>query len=238
MMPASAARPAGAAQFVFDLSLPPALSAEDFVVAVANRAAVERVAAWRDWSSPVLLLAGPPGSGKSHLAAIWREGAGAALLSPADLDTLDPSPSSDRPLVLDDADAVSGHAGRERALFHLFNAVADRQNRLLLTASRPAARWPIGLPDLASRLRAAPMVLLEPPDEDLVTRLLAKLFADRQLAVAPAIVAFAALRLERSFDAVRTFVAAVDRESLARGRAVTIPLVRAILARADAGDER
>ena len=57
--------------------------------------------------------------------------------------------------------------------------------------------------------------------------MLFKLFSDRQLAVEPALVAYVALRIERSLDAARALVAALDREALARGG----PVTRAMAAR-------
>ena len=70
-----------------------------------------------------------------------------------------------------------------------------------ISARRPPARWPIALPDLASRLRAAPAAAIGPPDDALLAAVLVKHFADRQVRVAPGVIGFAVRRMERSFAA-------------------------------------
>ena len=56
-----------------------------------------------------------------------------------------------------------------------------------------------------------------------------KLFADRQLLVGEEVVAFLVPRLERSFAAAASAVAALDQAALAAHRRITVPLARAVL---------
>ena len=129
---------------------------------------------------------------------------------------------------------VDGLGGRidERALLHCYNGIAERGGHLLLTASAPPSHWPLALPDLASRLRLAPVAELGMPDDALLGALILKLFADRQIAVAPEVPAYVVPRIERTFEAVDTLVERLDRAALAEGGAVTVPLVRTVLAQA------
>jgi len=219
------------AQFVFDLSLPPALGPEDFIVADSNREAAEWVARWPGWPAPVLALHGAAGAGKSHLLGIWARRAGARRLAGEAVAAADPAGlAAAGAVALDDAERVAGDAAAERVLFHLYNLLKEAGGFLLLAAREPPARWPIALPDLASRLRAAPAVGLGEPDDVLLAQVLAKLFADRQLAVGPEIVQAMLARMERSFAEARRLVAAIDAASLAQGRSITLPLVRGVLA--------
>jgi chromosomal replication initiation ATPase DnaA len=133
-------------------------------------------------------------------------------------------------VAVDDAHAVAGSAVRERALFHLFNMVAEAGGRLLLIATVPAAGWGVVLPDLGSRLRAAPTVGLGPPGDDLLAALLVKLLADRQLRPPAEVVAYLVPRMERSCAAARRLAAELDRAALAAHRPITLPLARAVLA--------
>jgi chromosomal replication initiation ATPase DnaA len=80
-------------------------------------------------------------------------------------------------------------------------------------------------------VRAAPTVAILAPDEALIGALLVKLFADRQVRVDPAVVAFLVARMERSFDAARRLAAALDAAALSEGRPITVPLAGAVLAR-------
>jgi len=221
------------AQLSLDLGHRASFSGEDFLIAPCNQAAVAWLDRWPDWPGPGLAVYGPPGCGKTHLAHVFQAGAlragvGARLLSPADLGRAEP------PALVGAARAVTLDGGPplpERALLHLYNFIAERGGHLLLLSRQPPARWTVHLPDLASRLSAMPAVAIEPPDEVLTGALLVKLFADRQLAVPPEVIGYLTPRLERSFEAMRRFVDAIDRESLARHRNITLPLARELVER-------
>jgi chromosomal replication initiation ATPase DnaA len=116
-------------------------------------------------------------------------------------------------------------------LLHLINLLRERRGFLLLTARRAPARWRAVLPDLRSRLSAVPAAELAAPDDVLIEGVLVKLFADRQLRVAPEVVRFLAARIERSFAAARAAVAALDETALAGRREITVPLARELLRR-------
>ena len=214
-------------QLALDLGHRTALDADDFLVAPSNRDAVLWVDRWPGWPAPALVVHGPPGCGKSHLAHVWRARSGARALAPEGLVRGAPGD------LLGEANCAvvedCGAAGDERALMHLYNLVAERRGHLLLTAAKPPSRWPIGLPDLRSRLVAAPAVAIGAPDDGLIGAVLVKLFGDRQLRVGAGVVEFLLARMERTFDAARRIVAALDRESLAGGRNITVPLARQVL---------
>lgn len=211
----------------------PALSGEDFLVAPNNAEAVAWLDRWPRWPAPVLVLHGPPGCGKTHLARVFQAVSGASDITGGLL-----SAEGDEPrallrgapaCVIEDAlEAMAG--GGEERLLHLYNTARELERHLLLTATRPPARWDIRLPDLRSRINAAPAVAIGPPDDGLMAALLVKLFADRQLRVEAGVVDYLVSRMERSFDAARRLVAAVDDVALARQRPITIPLVRSVLA--------
>ena len=213
-------------QRIFDWGVRPALGREDFLVAPCNEAAVAWLDRWPDWPGPALVIHGPPGSGKSHLAEVWRRRSGAEIVPAARLADVVPDTGRVPALVIDGLDGPIN----ERALLHTYNAMAERGGHLLLTALAPPARWPLALPDLASRLRLAPAVTLGLPDDTLLAALMLKLFADRQITVAPEVPAYVVPRIERTFEAAVRLVERLDRAALAEGRAVTVPLVRSVLA--------
>lgn len=218
-------------QRTFDWGTRAALGREDFLVAPCNEAAVAWLDRWPDWPGPALVIHGPPGSGKSHLAEVWRERSGAEVLLSYRLGEAAPEAEREAAAVV-----IEGLGGQidERALLHRYNAIAERGGHLLLTAASTPARWPLALPDLVSRLRLAPAVALGMPDDTLLGALMLKLFADRQIAVAPEVPAYVVPRIERTFAAVAALVERLDRAALAAGRPVTVPLARAVLAEDEA----
>jgi chromosomal replication initiation ATPase DnaA len=200
---------------------------EDFLAGPTNSDALAMIEHWPDWPSRALALVGPEGAGKSHLAAIWAETAGARFLAAralAEADLL--AALATGALVVEDAEAG---AFDERALFHLLNLIREEEAFLLLTTRTAPTLWPVRIPDLASRLRAMPQVALGAPDDALLRAVLVKLFADRQLRVDDATVGYIATRIERSFAAARDIVTALDREALQQKRPVTRALAAELL---------
>jgi chromosomal replication initiation ATPase DnaA len=218
-------------QLTFDLTLPaPTYAREDFVVAAGNREAVAWIDRWPDWPAPALAVSGPAGCGKTHLGRIWATRAQAAIVEGPDLDgktvaDLVALVEVSRALVVERAERAP-----ERALFHLYNLMRERRGFLLLLAEHPPAHWRITLPDLASRLRAAPAVAVAPPDDDLLGSIILKQLADRQLHAGPGVVHYLVSHMERSADAARHVVAALDRRALVESREIDRRLAADVLA--------
>jgi chromosomal replication initiation ATPase DnaA len=198
------------------------LTRDDFLPGASNEAALATIDRWPDWPARALVLVGPEGSGKSHLASIWAEQSGARFLSARALELADlPSQLATGALVLEDcAHDQTGNDFDERALFHLLNLVREQEGWLLITARTQPTTWTIALPDLASRLRAVSAVSLSAPDDGLLRAVLVKQFADRQLDVDEPLVAYLLSRIGRSFADARSAVDTLDREALQRGRPV------------------
>ena len=192
---------------------------EDFISGPSNAAALALIERWPDWPSRTVLLRGPEGSGKSHLAAIWARYSGARMLSPRALAGADvPIALATGALVLENL--VDGGFD-EAALFHLLNLAREEHAFVLISAQTAPATWSTRLPDLVSRLRALPVVALDAPSDALLRAVIVKLFSDRQLEVDEALVSFLTTRIERSFAAARASVIALDREALRLKRPVT-----------------
>ena len=213
-------------QLPFDLPHRPALGRADFVVSGCNAAAFGWIERWPDWPQRVLVLHGPPNCGKSHLAELWRRRSGAVLVAGDMLGGFDPTAlAAGAAVVVDDAENAP-----ERALLHLYNCCVEAGTSLLVVARAAPGAWPIALPDLASRLRAAPAAAIALPDDDLLAAVLVKHFADRQVRVPPAVIAYLVPRMERSFEAAAAMAERLDRLALGERRPIGIALARKILA--------
>lgn len=214
-------------QMSFNLPVSTAMTRDDFILDDANQSAFDVVVAWPDWPANIVILAGPVGSGKSHLAAIYAEMAAAVSLNAAELPP--PSGLSDlqnAALLLEDA-----HRPKldETRLFHLLNHVREQASTLLITTRTWPDSWPLTLPDLRSRLRAAHPLELNEPSDQLLRQVMVKLFSDRQLTVDPRVLDYLLVRMERSLSAAGRLVDDLDRLSLERGRAITRQLASELL---------
>ena len=217
-------------QLPLSLGTPPESHArEDLVVGDANAEALAWIDSWPNWPAPGLLIWGPEGSGKSHLASIWSTRSGARRLT---LDTaIEQLGGMRHPIgVLEDVEtALAAGDAPERALFHVHNLVAQGRGALLLTSREPASRWSIKLPDLRSRMLALPAVEVRAPDDGMLAAVLTKLFADRQMPPDPDVIQFVASRIERSFSVLGRVVEALDEAALAAQRGITVPFARQVL---------
>ena len=223
-------------QLALPLAPHDAYAAEDFLVADPNRQAVAWLERWPSWPAPALVLYGPPGCGKTHLAHMFAARAGARWIRLVDLrtgaarDLISGTPA----VILDDVESVVSDEAEE-PLFHLHDAAREAGRTLLLIGTKPPRQWKVTLADLRSRLLAAPSVQIGAPDDALIRAVLVKLFTDRQARVNDGVVSFLLARMERSFDAARRLVTTIDGAALATRRPITVPLVRAVLEGEEAG---
>ena len=214
-------------QLAFALPHAESFTRDNFLEGPANAAGLALVDSWPDWPNRIMQLVGPEGAGKSHLAAIWAEQAGARSTSAHALTAAAvPGALATGALVVDD---LKSSDVDERALFHLLNLAREEGASILITSRVPPSALQIELHDLRSRLRAIPTVLLLPPDDQLFRALIVKFCTDRQLGVDESVVSYLTTRIERSYAAVRQVVELLDAEALRLGRPVTRALAAELL---------
>lgn len=218
-------------QLPFELKHQPGYERDNLIVAGSNRAAVDLVDRWPDWVAPVVILAGPTGSGKTHMAQVWQQKTGALLVDPSNISADIHERASIQPMLIEDIGDVTLD---ETGLFHLINSVRQHAAQgpgpsLLMTSRLWPAAWGVKLPDLASRLKAATVVEIAAPDDMLLTCVIHKLFADRQVEVEPHVVSYLVSRIERSLNAAIKVVDQLDRLALEQKSRITRTLAAQVL---------
>ncbi len=210
-------------QLRFDLTRPTSYRREEFVVSAANAEAVRLVEGGAPWHGGALVLVGPGGAGKTHLALAWAAQAGAVQLEAAapqdDLARL-----SGRPILLEHADQAPADT-----LFHLINMAGEPGGALLMTSRLLPSAWPAALPDLRSRLNALPVAELGPPDDDMLLGVLKKFFRERNIRAADEVFAYLIRRMERSVPVARDLVERLDEAAAAQNREISRALARQVL---------
>lgn len=185
----------------------------------------------RDW----LFLAGPAGSGKSHLllaacaeaAAAGRRAAYLPLPAFAGrlADALAQQEGFDL-VCLDGLDAIAGHAADEEALFHFHNRARAGGGVVLYAARGNPAALGIALPDLVTRLGQCVRLTLEPLDEAGRRAVLRERAARRGLELDDAVLDYLLRRVDRDLASLTRLLDTLDRASLAAQRRITIPFLR------------
>ncbi len=207
---------ARARQLSLLLANPPVYTRAAFVTSAANEQALALVESWPRWPGGALALIGPEGAGKTHLASVWAERAGATPYVAS-------THAANRPVLVEDADTIG-----DEALFHLINGAAADGGLLLTARTRPAT-WPAALPDLRSRLNALTVAEIGEPDDALMIAVLEALFREKHIRAAPDLYEFLLRRMERSVTAARALVARLDEAAAEQGRPVNRLLAREVL---------
>lgn len=219
-------------QIAFKFPLEPYLGREDFMVSKCNFEAFKMVDSWPEWPFFAICLYGPSGCGKTHLSRIFSDRVAVLTNHPYKIPSIKAAHlSMETPfelfkqnhcLIIEDLNEKIN----EEALFHLYNLYRNEGGSILLTAPKAPARMKFSLPDLQSRLNIIPSIEINEPDDDMLSALIVKLFADRQLIVSPEIITYMIKNMKRSFSFCNKLVEEIDNTSLARKRAITVPLVK------------
>lgn len=205
---------------------------DDFMAANCNIEALNMVEMWPDWPFFAIVLYGPEGCGKSHLAHVFAEHVAACCEPPISVQIIQSSAINsrnverlhrDNPCLV--VENLTPKVDNE-ALFHLFNLYQNEGGYILFTAEQAPARMYFKLPDLRSRLNAVPSIAIGEPDDTMLTALIVKLFNDRQIIISPEVLNYIIQNMQRSFSYAQKLVDEIDAVSLACKRAVSIPIVK------------
>jgi DnaA family protein len=186
-----------------------------------------------------LYLWGPAGCGRSHLLRGLADQPGGAYLQAGQdagdfLALAQADPQADLPALIAVDDVHRMDEARQAALFALYNrwresAAAGRAFALAVAGDRAPLSMPLR-EDLRTRLGWGLVCRLDPlSDADKLAALSAQA-AERGLQLAPEVLNWMLTHYERDIRKLSALLDALDRYSLSQRRAITLPLLRAMLA--------
>ncbi len=204
-------------QIPLDLSPTPHLTFDNFTQGQSNAQALSMLRQELGAIAPVMILTGPRGTGKTHLGTAWAKQNAGLCFSGHQLSDIPDLVAWPAVIFVDDA-----HMATDDALFTLANWALNGQIRALLLAGAEAPRhWSIAMPDLRSRLYNAPLLALDWPGEDIIRPIIRKFFEDRGRSVTADVVSYIYTHSERSVDALRSLVKAIDMAAQAEKKDVS-----------------
>lgn len=216
-------------QLAFDLPANAAFGRDDFFASPTNSLALEAIENWSQWPLNKLVLTGPEGAGKTHLAHIWAKITQGRILQAASISNEMPETLIATPICIENIHLIAAQHNLETDLFHLHNLAQETGTPLLMTGQGDIKTWGITLPDLNSRLQGSNTIPLHPPSDTLLSAVLVKLFSDCQLRVEPGLITYLIPRMERSFAAARRLVQALDQQALQDKRPIGVKMARLTL---------
>ncbi|WP_395463352.1 DnaA ATPase domain-containing protein [Wolbachia endosymbiont of Cantharis cryptica] len=173
-----------------------------------------------DLSWKCLILFGPKGSGKTHLAHIWQSINNAIFIN---VNNFISEIRYSNAFILEDIQNVQD----EEMLLHCYNYMRENDKRLLITSSTSPKRLNFKLKDLSSRILSTVSVKIPPASEELLRIMLIKRFSDKQLKIDLKVINYILARIERSFCSVNKIIEKIDDESM--GSNITIPFISTLL---------
>lgn len=219
-------------QIPLSFEITPSKGRDDLIVSQSVQGAITMIDEWPNWPSHLVVLAGPTGSGKSHIAHIWQQKSDAKLVALHNNtdDLVDLVKTT--PVLIENIDQLlASSQADETQLFHLLNAAKEEGSFVLMTARSWPASWKVSLPDLASRIKAATIVEISEPDENLLSQVIFKLFADRQVEIDEKTVNYLVMRMERSLAVASNIVEAMDELALSKKTSVNRTIAAEVLAK-------
>ena len=216
-------------QLPLPLPVRAALGREDYFVSRSNGLAVALLDDWQSWPNGKMILVGPAGAGKTHLAHVWAAETGAAIVPAADLPGADIPALARGPICVEDADRSAGDRETEEALFHLYNRLRDGGRHLLVSASCAPRLLPVILPDLASRLSWGVTFHLSGLDDAQRLEALKLRARDHGLALPDEVARYILHRGPRSLPGLFAAMSELDNASLSAQRKLTIPFLKETL---------
>lgn len=173
------------------------------IITASNATAFAGLSSAAHWAKRCAILTGPARSGKTLMARYF---------------------SGQNGTVIDDADACS-----DEVLFNAWNRAQENGMPLLLISRWQPAEWNMSLPDLKSRLGAAVLLDIAPPDDEMIEQLLQKQLVDRGAAISIDALSYVKRRIERSYVAIEKFARAANAMALADNAPVNLTLVKRVL---------
>lgn len=223
-------------QLPLDFKTSPSYASDRFVCGAANQQAYNWITRWPNWpdENRILNIFGPKASGKTHLSYLLPQDR--VIRIPADLthwltDEFQPflEQNIEHAVIFICDFSAQNIMDNEEEYYHIFNQIRGSVHSLLYLSDSPITQLNIQLADLRSRVRAITVQEIFLPDDGLLSAVLLKLAADKQLLLTAEMITLILANSERSFDAMKLMIDRLDNRALETKKPVSLHLIRQLI---------
>ena len=220
-------------QFALPLSFRNVKNHSNFILNKVNEVALSLIDEFNDiekfkkrFNFPVLILYGPPGSGKTHLAYIFQEITNAKFIKKFNNININEAKSG-KSFIFDDFDKIK--ILNENLFIHFFNEILLNLGSLLIITSKPPNEINFKLSDLKSRIRSCISTKIELPDDEFLFSILVKELSEKKIFLNDNLCLYIIKRIKRNYKTVCLFAETLDIMSLEQKKKITLKQIREVL---------
>ena len=206
-----------------------------FCVSDKNLFAYRLITSWPKWFKKNAYIYGPPSSGKTLIANIWKKKTNAKIINEQFLNNLNSKENQNllnkrKCWVLDDLDKILfNHKYLEQKVLYLVNILNENKNYLLITSEKTPNQIQLKIKDLQSRLSAFLVAQLKEPDESLLIEIIKKNFSEKQINISQNFIEYILNRIERTYSAAWNICEVIDQKSLEEKKKISFRFLKKIL---------
>lgn len=202
------------------------LNWNDFVMSEENLDAVSSLTKWPQWITNGLIIHGEPGTGKTHLAALWAQSANAIYVLNESLkhNTRDLFQNNCN-FVIDNFEnflTTSNYAW----LFDFLNIAKEKNRSFLILAKKHPQSWGITLKDLSSRIFTIPCVKIHQPNDELLLKIAQKISKDLQISIQKDVLQYLLNFIPRDVKSIWSLLKTLDQLSMQKHKSINLAFVK------------
>ena len=197
----------------------------NYIVGDSNINAIKWIDKYPNWKNDGLIIEGPKSSGKSHLVRVWQKKSNCNILCSEKVNNEEINADDNQNVAIENLENIKNY----EFFLHLLNYKKEKNLKYLLTTCCSINSLNIKLKDIQSRLLELPKAKITLPSDELLKGLILKLLNDKGLIINQKFINYIISRIERSYEAVNSFIQDLNKISLEKKKSISIPLIKEVI---------